>query len=177
MDASLVLVKSNGKSREISLGSTGRVIGRSANCGVRIPVSDVSREHCEVRVSGDRIVIKDLGSSTGTFVNGERVDEAQLSAGDLVAVGPAVFVLRIDGEPADIDATESYVRGQPAPVAAAGGAAEGGIKSAAASPGPGGNLDDDSELFGELLGADADDSSILDFDFDLNDDDDDQPPL
>ncbi len=174
----MVLVKSNGKSREVSLGSTGRIIGRSANCGVRIPVSDVSREHCEVRVSGDRIVIKDLGSSNGTFVNGERVDETQLSPGDLVAVGPAVFVVRINGEPSDIDPAGAFARGQPTPVAAAGGAAEGGTKSAAASPGPGGNLDDDSELFGEMLGSDADESSIIDFDFDLDDDDDDdQPPL
>lgn len=177
MEASLVLVKSDGKSREVALGTTGRIIGRSADCGVQIPVSDVSREHCEVRVAGDKLVIKDLGSSNGTFVNGERLDEGELSAGDLVAIGPAVFVIKINGQPSDIDAAGAYAQGQPAPVAATGGAPEGGTKSAAASPGPGGNLDDDSELFGELLGSDSDDSSVLDFDFDLDDDDDDQPPL
>ncbi len=46
----------------------------------------------------------DLGSSNGTYLNGTRVDkEAVLKAGDSIQVGPIVFVLQVDGYPADED--------------------------------------------------------------------------
>ena len=43
----------------------------------------VSRQHCMLRISGDQVHIRDLGSSNGTLVNGARIlDERQLMAGD-----------------------------------------------------------------------------------------------
>jgi pSer/pThr/pTyr-binding forkhead associated (FHA) protein len=45
--------------------------------------------------------IEDLGSSNGTFHNGEKVQDAQLAPGDTVQIGPVTFLVQIDGVPAD----------------------------------------------------------------------------
>jgi hypothetical protein len=47
----------------------------------------VSREHCRIRIEAGRFVIEDLGSNNGTYVNGNRVAEAQLREGDIVQIG------------------------------------------------------------------------------------------
>ena len=120
MEISLIIVQSNGRTQEMSVRKDRMLFGRKEDCHVRIPVSSVSREHCELKIEGDKATVRDLGSSNGTYVNGERVQEQQLSAGDLLAVGPTVFVIRIDGQPEKIDAAEAFVRGAaPTPVAAA----------------------------------------------------------
>src|SRR5262245_512569 len=106
------MVSSDGKSREISLERLPATLGRGDECKVRIPVASVSRKHCELSVDDDdELVIKDLKSSNGTYVNGERVRSRELVPGDLVAVGPVVFVVRIDGHPKDVDPLESYAAG------------------------------------------------------------------
>jgi predicted component of type VI protein secretion system len=47
--------------------------------------------------------VEDLGSSNGTYINGERVQQAELAAGDTLAVGPVIFVAQVNGFPADDD--------------------------------------------------------------------------
>lgn len=60
----------------------------------------------------DELVVRDLNSSNGTYVNGERISgERELVPGDLLTVGDVVFVVRIDGHPKDIDAADSYAAG------------------------------------------------------------------
>lgn len=172
----LVLVQSDGSSRTISLGDGRHVIGRAKEAELRIPVDIVSRSHCEIVVDDGGVVVRDLESSNGTFVNCQRVEEETLSAGDLIAVGPAVFVVRIDGEPEDIDPIEAYEDGAPAtgPVGTDGAEADGETASGAPTmqppqppaPKPGSSFDESEE------------SSILDFNFsDLDDEDDEQPSL
>jgi len=71
---------------------------------MRIPLSSVSREHCEITITDDGdLNLRDLGSSNGTYRNGERVQEADLDAGDHVMIGPVQFTVVIDGKPTDID--------------------------------------------------------------------------
>ncbi|MGD9690359.1 MAG: FHA domain-containing protein [Phycisphaerales bacterium] len=113
MDVSLVMVKSDGSSREIKLAREATIIGRDESAKLRIPVSSVSRKHCEVRVDddGDGVSVADLGSANGTYVNGKRVRQAELAPGDLLSVGPVVFVVRMDGHPKTIDAKDSYAAG------------------------------------------------------------------
>jgi DNA-binding NtrC family response regulator len=50
----------------------------------------------------DAVVLRDLGSSNGTFVNGARVDRAELGDGDVVRIGDSLFVLRWDDQPDDV---------------------------------------------------------------------------
>jgi len=47
--------------------------------------------------------VRDLGSRNGTYLNGKRIDEAEVKAGDSIKVGPLTFVLQIDGQPKDIN--------------------------------------------------------------------------
>ncbi|MEO1236821.1 MAG: FHA domain-containing protein [Planctomycetota bacterium] len=85
------------------------VIGRKNSCELRIPLSSVSRQHCEVTFDGDTVRLRDLGSSNGTYHNSIRVQEAELAAGDEVVVGPVVFTLVIDGVPSDIKPVRTIV--------------------------------------------------------------------
>jgi pSer/pThr/pTyr-binding forkhead associated (FHA) protein len=80
--------------REIPITQTELLIGRGADCDLRLPVPDVSRHHCIVRVGTDEALVVDLGSSNGTYLNGERVrSQATLHSGDLLSVGECQFVV------------------------------------------------------------------------------------
>lgn len=74
------------------------LIGRDARCQLR-PSSDfVSKLHCAIEVSEDKVVLRDLGSRNGTFHNGEQVTKpVQLKAGDEVRIGPLFFEIKITG--------------------------------------------------------------------------------
>ena len=103
MNVVLVMFRGDGERRSFSLARDLTVIGRREDCDLRIPVGDVSRKHCRFIREGDSLRLEDLGSSNGTFVNGERIQEAAVNAGDYIQVGPVQFVLQIDGYPADED--------------------------------------------------------------------------
>lgn len=72
------------------------LIGRHPECDVRLDEPKVSRRHCCVAQVYDRLVLRDLGSRNGLRVNGRSVDEAQLRAGDEVAIGPLLFRLEVE---------------------------------------------------------------------------------
>ena len=102
MEVSLVMFKADGSRRDFPISKERVVIGRMSNCDLRIPLSSVSREHCEINYKGNNVSFADLGSSNGTYHNGVKVRKAGLLPGDELVVGPVVFTVVIDGEPADI---------------------------------------------------------------------------
>ena len=67
------------------------LLGRKPDCGVRFDRrkdSTVSAWHAQVRVEGTRLLLRDVGSLNGTYVNGVRVeDETELRRGDVVRLG------------------------------------------------------------------------------------------
>ena len=65
------------------------VIGRSSACEIVLGDDTVSRRHAELRYEDGRWLLRDLGSSNGTWVNGRRVVEAEVRAGDEVYLGGA----------------------------------------------------------------------------------------
>ena len=68
-------------------------IGKLSSSHVRIDDDSVSRMHAVVEVAGpDDVVILDLGSTTGTFVNGERVTKQRLRTGDRIRLGAVTVV-------------------------------------------------------------------------------------
>ena len=68
------------------------LIGRGDECQVRTNSPLVSRQHCLVHVTKDSAVLRDLGSTNGTLVNGKRIlGERILVPGDLLQIGPVVF--------------------------------------------------------------------------------------
>lgn len=99
MQIVLVMFRDNGQRRSFSLTRDVTVIGRREDCDFRIPLGEVSRKHCRLLRQGDGVRVEDLGSSNGTFVNGRRVQEAELHAGDTLQIGPLAFVLQLDGQP------------------------------------------------------------------------------
>ena len=68
------------------------MIGRGKHCDFVINSGKVSREHAVIMRDGGDYFIEDLGSSNGTFVNGERISAArELAPGDEVRVGQTVL--------------------------------------------------------------------------------------
>lgn len=64
------------------------VLGRSEQCGIRLVDDGVSRNHAKISVRDGLVVIEDLGSSNGTFRNGEPVKQAiELADGDKLQIG------------------------------------------------------------------------------------------
>jgi predicted component of type VI protein secretion system len=102
MTTVLVTFTHKGARKDFKIEGQPQIIGRSPEADIRIPVSDVSRSHCEIAVSGKNVVVRDLGSSNGTFVNDKKVSDAALKAGDRIRVGPVLFTVQIDGVPAKI---------------------------------------------------------------------------
>ena len=77
-------------------GKTRVVVGRAPTSDVVLDNPVVSHAHAELRREGEGFVVTDLGSTNGTFVNGERVTAPRrLSSGDVLSVGP--YALRFDG--------------------------------------------------------------------------------
>ncbi len=109
MNLSLVMFKSDGTRRDFPVTKDRVVIGRKPSCDLRIPLSSVSRQHCEIRMEGDKAVVCDLGSSNGTFHNSVRIQEQELAAGDALIIGPVVFTVVIDGQPEEIEPVHSYL--------------------------------------------------------------------
>ena len=73
-------------------------IGSGAGNDVRIEDPTVSRQHCEIRVKADAVVLRDLGSTNGTYLGQARVREAEIPAGTVVRVGGSAFqILAGDG--------------------------------------------------------------------------------
>lgn len=62
-------------------------LGRSSSCELRLHDVDTSRRHAEIVCEEDGCTIRDLGSTNGTFVNGERVETRKLEPGDRIQIG------------------------------------------------------------------------------------------
>ncbi len=94
----------------IELPTGESVVGRSRACTVQIAETTVSRQHAIFVVEPGKVKLRDLGSSNGTFVNGQRVDgEMALADGDRVVVGEAELVLRMLAPLGPADATARLV--------------------------------------------------------------------
>ena len=63
------------------------VIGRSRSCNLRLPSADASRRHAEVVGVKGGFLLRDLRSTNGTFLNGERIEERPLRPGDRIQIG------------------------------------------------------------------------------------------
>jgi len=68
------------------------VIGRGAKAQIRLIDDGISREHAEIVVQGDEVLLKDLGSTNGTFCNGAKVDSRPLVDGDKILVGSTTIL-------------------------------------------------------------------------------------
>ena len=72
-------------------------IGRDSNNDLQLHDSEVSRFHVELQLEGDGFKVVDLGSSNGTFLNGDRITSAAVSSGDRVQLGKTHLVIKNHG--------------------------------------------------------------------------------
>jgi hypothetical protein len=77
------------------------LIGRSSDLDMVLVEDMVSRKHARIGMQGDQIFIEDLGSTNGTFVNGEKIKRARLKEGDRVLIGTSILKLISGDAPRD----------------------------------------------------------------------------
>ena len=67
------------------------IVGRSSDLDMVLVEDMVSRKHARIAMQADQIWIEDLGSTNGTFVNGEKIKRARLKEGDRVLIGTSIL--------------------------------------------------------------------------------------
>jgi len=70
-------------------------IGKVPSAHLQIDDDSVSRMHAIIEVAGTDVSLIDLGSTRGTFVNGQRINKARLQSGDVLTVGEMTIELAI----------------------------------------------------------------------------------
>ena len=108
MDVKLVVVGGDAKATEVKLRLPA-IVGRGRDATLTLPHPLVSRKHCEIFESNGYLVVRDMGSLNGTFVNNERITEAILPPGDLLRLGTVTFRAAYDppmGEPPEAGAAQ-----------------------------------------------------------------------
>lgn len=85
--ATLIISQPDGSEISLDVAEQPLRIGRAAENDVQIKDDSVSGFHAEIHVAGGRHILRDLGSTNGVRVNGERVQEAPLTDGDLLRFG------------------------------------------------------------------------------------------
>ncbi len=79
------------------LPDTLKTMGRAPGVDFVVDAALVSRVHCRLTVSaGNDLALEDLGSTNGTFLNGQKVTKATLSDGDKLTVGRVEFVVNAE---------------------------------------------------------------------------------
>ncbi len=94
------------------LGPTRTRIGTGATSDLPLTDPTVSRLHCELRAAGRSVRIVDSGSTNGTFVDGVRVRDAELSLGARVRIGETVLAVDGGGAPLNIELSPRHRFGQ-----------------------------------------------------------------
>ena len=91
--ATLRVVAVDGSSRQIAVDGRRLTIGRADDNGLVLSDVRVSRHHARISVRQRALVLADLGSTNGVRVNGVRVSEVALGAGDRIELGETVLVV------------------------------------------------------------------------------------
>src|SRR5213078_932453 len=84
-----------GRSHELKIEKT--TIGRLEDNSFQIAEQSVSSHHCEVLLKGDDVLVKDLNSTNGTYINGEKITEKVLKPGQILRLGQIEIRLEGDG--------------------------------------------------------------------------------
>ena len=74
-------------------------IGRAEDAGLRIPLDSISRQHARLTPAGNEVLVEDLGSANGTWINGKRITRASASHGDEISFDKERFQLLVPGQP------------------------------------------------------------------------------
>ncbi len=89
--AELVVADGPDRGARCALGPSGVRVGTATNCALRLSDPTVSRLHCEVSLGQNAMHVQDLGSTNGTFIDGVRVQDAELLSGSRLRLGNTVL--------------------------------------------------------------------------------------
>lgn len=99
MQVKLKILKGSRKDKLLPVQGTELLIGRGKECDLQPRTELISRKHCLITITDSQVMVRDLGSKNGTFVNGERIEgEHGLQNGDHLGIGPMEFELQIDSQ-------------------------------------------------------------------------------
>jgi hypothetical protein len=98
----LVQVEGPQPGRIHPIGASRTVVGKSPDCDIPVADVTVSRQHFEIHNEGGRYLVKDLGSTNGTLLDGASVKEAYLRPGALLKAGEVVFRFQTEYDPVQI---------------------------------------------------------------------------
>src|SRR5262249_30025700 len=90
-EACLVVIYGTDLGRKFNLDQPALVIGRSSKSDVQVDQESVSRSHAKIINTGKTVILRDLGSTNGTYVNDELIDEYVLRDGDFIKIGRTIF--------------------------------------------------------------------------------------
>ena len=97
MQVRVKILHGSNAGQEVKIPTPKCLIGRGDECHLKPQSDAVSRKHCVIITTDTEVVVRDLNSRNGTFVNGERVgEESVLLSGDQLRVGPLEFEMVIE---------------------------------------------------------------------------------
>lgn len=90
----LIVLTGKHKGKRVRLTDAETVIGRDESAKIRVATHEVSRQHCLLIITEAGVLVRDLGSRNGTFINGIPIaEETILKPGDSITTGPMTFEL------------------------------------------------------------------------------------
>ena len=93
----LIIRSGSQAGKAVPLPSPKCLIGRSEECHIRPQIDAISRKHCVITTRENEVVVQDLKSRNGTFVNNTRITgESVLLSGDVLRVGPVEFTVKLE---------------------------------------------------------------------------------
>jgi FHA domain len=96
LQASLKLLQGGQIGLEIPVNKSFITLGRRSDCDLQLASPIVSGHHCRITKSGSAVLLRDLRSANGTFLNGGRLTEvAELKNNDRIRVGHFIFGMQI----------------------------------------------------------------------------------
>ncbi len=99
----LIISCNDKKVDEVVLRREAVTVGRRKDNDIRLDDNTVSGHHAQFSITGDKVYVEDLGSTNGTYVNGQRVEARALEDGDVVIIGKHKFTVRARTEESRAD--------------------------------------------------------------------------
>src|ERR1039458_10299852 len=111
--ATLVIKSAETGDRVIELNLGVNRLGRSPKNDIPIEHPTVSARHCEIVLTNDGVMVRDCTSANGTFVDGERIQEATLSVGQTLHLGEVELVVEATEVTIAIPKFDMLIMGRP----------------------------------------------------------------
>ena len=106
----LIVIYGHEMGRRVHVTTEPLIIGRSPKCEIQVDQESVSRNHCRIRFEGGEFLVRDLGSTNGTYVNDNLVqEEGRLRHGDQLKVGRTILKF-IVGDDVEVEYHEEIYR-------------------------------------------------------------------